>query len=574
MNSHLAAHQHNSAGRNADYLAICARMSFADSKSKLKGARSTIFEHDDLFWLGDLNYRISIPDIFDVYKFIEKNDWNSLLAQDQLLIEKSKGNAFKHFQEGVIAFAPTYKYQPGTNLYERREDKKKRAPAYCDRIQWIGADIAQLLYTRCESLKISDHKPVAALFEIGAQQVVQERKRLVYDSLIRQLDSWENQAIPKVELSPTCIELGEKVRFDEPVKRILTIKNIGEVTVAEFHFVPKLSTGLDHAQSAAAQRQGGVTASCGKSWLTISPEMGIIPPGESVEITLEALVSSSCAHSIQTGSESLEDILILALENGRDYFVPIQGKYQKTCMGSTIEYLVNTPHPVRSAGTAAGTPATTAGQASQVLSVPKEIWRMVDHLFSHIREERLFVTSGEKEEIDRIRDDLDTGSEFGNEYSVHSFAEALIYFLNSLAEPIFPQAIVAQYNEGSNLTSFCKQALLLLTPAHYNSFVYLVAFLRECLKHSEANQLTPQQLVLVFAGCLMHCTVDGSEGTAGMQEGGGSPGAAAAAAAAGAAAGTAAAGKPNGNGAASSAGAGKPKAWQILMHYLTSEEFV
>ena len=68
----------------------------------------------------------------------------------------------------------------------------------CDRIQWIGDEIEQLSYTRCDTLKISDHKPVSGLFEIGAKEVIRDRKRIVYESLIRQLDSWENQAIPKV----------------------------------------------------------------------------------------------------------------------------------------------------------------------------------------------------------------------------------------------------------------------------------------------------------------------------------------------------------------------------------------
>lgn len=178
-------------------------------------------------------------------------------------------------------------------------------------------------------------------------------------------------------------------------------------------------------------------------------------------------------------------------------------------------------------------------------------------------------------------------------------AEALIYFLNSLAEPvraqsypsharahgslrprvatvaqspcsslphpsclliararfqIFPPSVVDQYSEGTNLSTFCRQSLLLLTPAHYNAFIYLVSFLRECLKHADSNKLSPAQLVLVFAGCLMHCHVDGTDGAEG--------GAAAAAS----------------SSSAASAGAvakeSKPKAWVILRHFLTSEEFV
>lgn len=51
-----------------------------------------------------------------------------------------------------------------------------------------------------------------------------------------------------------------------------------------------------------------------------------------------------------------------------------------------------TPAPIRS--------SLPTKEASQVLSLPKEIWRMVDHLFRiGMDEEGLFVTSGEKEEI-------------------------------------------------------------------------------------------------------------------------------------------------------------------------------
>jgi len=47
INSHLAAHQHNSAGRNSDYQNICARLAFQDAKSKIqKGSKVTLFEHE------------------------------------------------------------------------------------------------------------------------------------------------------------------------------------------------------------------------------------------------------------------------------------------------------------------------------------------------------------------------------------------------------------------------------------------------------------------------------------------------------------------------------------------------
>jgi len=41
-------------------------------------------DHDLVFWIGDLNYRVELTrnEIFDA---IEKKDWDQMLAADQLL---------------------------------------------------------------------------------------------------------------------------------------------------------------------------------------------------------------------------------------------------------------------------------------------------------------------------------------------------------------------------------------------------------------------------------------------------------------------------------------------------------
>ncbi|CAH1439241.1 unnamed protein product [Lactuca virosa] len=167
--SHLASggREGDEKNRNSDAAEILSRTSFPTAMGPSLDLPKKILDHDRVVLLGDLNYRISLPER-ETRLLVNRKDWNTLLENDQLRMELMDGQAFEAWHEGTINFAPTYKYHPSSGEYYGcghlgTKSKKKRAPAWCDRIIWTGEGLKQLLYTRSET-PLSDHRPVKAMF--------------------------------------------------------------------------------------------------------------------------------------------------------------------------------------------------------------------------------------------------------------------------------------------------------------------------------------------------------------------------------------------------------------------------
>uniref|UniRef100_A0A0D3FAJ7 Inositol polyphosphate-related phosphatase domain-containing protein n=1 Tax=Oryza barthii TaxID=65489 RepID=A0A0D3FAJ7_9ORYZ len=170
--SHLASGEKegDEVRRNSDVAEIIKSTQFPRI-CKVPGQRipDKILDHDRVIWLGDLNYRVALS--YDETKtLMGENDWDTLLEKDQLMIERQAGRVFKGWKEGKIYFAPTYKYKQNSDSYAgetAKSKKKRRTPAWCDRILWHGQGIEQLQYIRGES-RFSDHRPVCSVFVIEA----------------------------------------------------------------------------------------------------------------------------------------------------------------------------------------------------------------------------------------------------------------------------------------------------------------------------------------------------------------------------------------------------------------------
>ncbi|WVZ92891.1 hypothetical protein U9M48_038926 [Paspalum notatum var. saurae] len=159
--------------RNADAADILWRTSFLDSGGAAAALPKKILDHDRVVLLGDLNYRVAMDDAGEARQLVRARKWGMLLEHDELLLELATGRQFDGWSEGRVTFAPTYKYHRNSDEFYWRADggggapgvkKQHRAPAWCDRILWRGKGMRQVRYERCGGYRLSDHRPVRAVF--------------------------------------------------------------------------------------------------------------------------------------------------------------------------------------------------------------------------------------------------------------------------------------------------------------------------------------------------------------------------------------------------------------------------
>jgi len=187
-------------------------------------------------------------------------------------------------------------------------------PAWCDRVlYWVrdkNVKLEQSAYTSSDSVMFSDHKPVISSFRLSVKTIDKQRKLVVYDEMLKDSDRKANNLLPQVSLSQTEVHFGS-VAFGYAAISKLTIKNTG-LSSTRFHF--------------SSQHQTLKDTDISENWLNVTPKSSFIEIGGEVLVTLQACVKNEEAMKIKTRT-SISCILILSLDQGRDYFIVVTATY-------------------------------------------------------------------------------------------------------------------------------------------------------------------------------------------------------------------------------------------------------
>jgi hypothetical protein len=238
------------------------------------------------------------------------------------------------------------------------------------------AEILQEYYNAHQRVLSSDHKPLDAIFSLTYDAVVPELKAKIHAEVAKELDRAENEGRPTVTViadkvhgeddgsdldvsAPDAsknesIDFG-RIRFREHKTRNVTIANTGQVP-ATMSFVNRPSAGDANAESPSPP------------WLTIEwdrspdpidpksprpssskskpapppPEFYTLDPGDACNVTLTVRVEAmELIGKLNEGTATLEDILILRVQDGRDHFLPVTGHWVQGSLERTVDVLTN-----------------------------------------------------------------------------------------------------------------------------------------------------------------------------------------------------------------------------------------
>ena len=394
----------------------------------------------------------------------------------------------------------------------------------------------------------SDHKPLDAIFTLDYDAVDPEMKAKVHQEVARELDRAENEGRPVVTIvvdhqkdgdhthadtSPKFegVDFGH-VKYDHVKTRSVTIANTGRVPATVAFVDRPIESG----------QPGGVAP----PWLRINldrPPDNInskpgatqeytLHPGDAVNVELTIHVNDlNLARRLNDRVGTLEDVLVLRIHNGRDYFLPLRGDWMQSAFGRSIEKLVRMPEGGVRRWQHQRPDGSSHGDEGVKWSAPREVFRLTEAIEDLV--ERALAQWGmtgdankapweedvgwpfrgwcsdEKQRTmlrETVREGLDSDQPFSETFPpeidslqrLEAVAETLVQFLRSLEDGIVTGALWTELEKGTLEREKAKKTLLdedermwildtlSSAPAHSVSFTFVTFMLARV-----ANEVAP-----------------------------------------------------------------------------------
>ncbi len=397
----------------------------------------------------------------------------------------------------------------------------------------------------------SDHKPLDAVFTLDYDAVDPELKAKIHQEVARELDKAENEGRPVVTIvvdhqkdsdgtgtdsSPKFegVDFGH-VKYDHVKTRSVTIANTGRVP-ATVGFVDR---------SVEAGQPGGVAP----SWLKINFDRPpdnknsnpgalqehTLHPGDAVNVELTLNVNDlDLVRRLSDKTETLEDVLVLRIHNGRDYFLPLRGEWLQSAFGRSIEKLVRMPEGGVRRWQQQRPDGSSHGDEGVKWSAPREVFRLTESIEDLVERAlaqwgmmgdadkapwakdvgwpfRGWSSDGKQRAVlrEKVREGLDSDQPFSQTFPpeidslqrLEAVAETLVQFLKSLEDGVITEALWLELEKGMLEREKAKKTLsdedermwildtLSTEPAHSVSFTFVTTMLAHV-----ANEVAPVNL--------------------------------------------------------------------------------
>mmetsp|Transcript_4335 Transcript_4335/g.7604 ORF Transcript_4335/g.7604 Transcript_4335/m.7604 type:complete len:788 (-) Transcript_4335:38-2401(-) len=367
---HLAAHEKNVDRRNQDFRDVIRRAFNADDNeaasmvinnngnnngsSTLNGLG--VLDHDIVFWLGDLNYRINLP-LDTVMQLVREQKWKQLREYDQLnQVRKSrKVTILDGFEEAAeLNFAPTYKHELYSNQYLMDDDGgAKRTPAWTDRILYrihphFGAHLKlqTVSYAKHENVFSSDHRPVSSRFVLSISS----------ENGVHAKNSGNNQTVSTVEKTSVVVDRIRDVMEENSVRERVQVTP-GEIAAAPLLIGAVVSGGADVTNVGATVAHVSINTKELPFWVqsigAVSSNSSLVTqwslqPNESIRLGFDLVVdplrsalARELCESIAKGTKSrvLESVVRLGLGDQSEIYCVIQTRVVPSALGVPLKTL-------------------------------------------------------------------------------------------------------------------------------------------------------------------------------------------------------------------------------------------